>query len=271
MSLSAFQPYLERLKQIPPRTAFITAAAVAGLTHAVRSYRAWLALGKGGLPYNVFGWLMQVAAKLLRARTDVTRLGLYSRPDVRAAYDEPYVNLSFLGGDKSLPARRGARPEIPNFVAPQRQSSETADAAMLERMQRFLKAVVRDNPSSLRVASSRLEGGTTDAVWLAKETPMPQFTETTLGEIAHTHPVDGSSHVTLSPGDAEEVIGKGWGQRHGLSGVMLPWTYIFVYAPRDREEWEVWKEIVLASCAFHLSNVAGERKEVSCPSKEALW
>jgi hypothetical protein len=31
---------------------------------------------------------------------------------------------------------------------------------------------------------------------------------------------------------------------------MLPWSYIMVYAPRDDDEYEVWKRFVVAGCRF---------------------
>jgi hypothetical protein len=68
----------------------------------------------------------------------------------------------------------------------------------------------------------------------------------------HVHHQDGSTHVTLSLADAEEVLAKGWGRRHKLSGVAgkIPYTYLLIYAPRDEEEFEVWKGVVTAGCRF---------------------
>ena len=56
--------------------------------------------------------------------------------------------------------------------------------------------------------------------------------------------------MTLSLADAKEVIEKGWAQRHGLSGRLLPWGYVMVYAPRDEEEVEVLGRIFRAGIAF---------------------
>jgi len=42
-------------------------------------------------------------------------------------------------------------------------------------------------------------------------------------------------HVCLSPSDAKLVIERGWGERFGLSGSIMPVTYIMVYAPRPGE------------------------------------
>jgi len=67
-------------------------------------------------------------------------------------------------------------------------------------------------------------------------------------------------HVSLSPVDAKLVIERGWGQRFGLSGTVLPVTYVMVYAPRQGEEEEgdlnVVERIVGAAVKFML----GEEK-----------
>jgi len=31
---------------------------------------------------------------------------------------------------------------------------------------------------------------------------------------------------------------------------MLPWSYVLLYAPRDDDEFEVWKRLAVASCRF---------------------
>lgn len=73
------------------------------------------------------------------------------------------------------------------------------------------------------------------------------------------HPLDGSVHLSLAPRDAKLVIERGWGERFGLSGSLLPVTYIMVYAPRQGEreagETEIVEKIVTAGMKFML----GER------------
>jgi hypothetical protein len=39
-------------------------------------------------------------------------------------------------------------------------------------------------------------------------------------------------------------------ERHPLSGVLMPWGYVMLYAPRDDDELEVWKRLVVAGCRF---------------------
>ena len=51
--------------------------------------------------------------------------------------------------------------------------------------------------------------------------------------------------MKLSHADAKEVIEKGWGERHGLSGKTVgsrTFTagYLMIYAPRNEEEVRLW-------------------------------
>ncbi|SPQ18664.1 a4d333d2-7ce9-4b55-a24b-2b372983af1e [Thermothielavioides terrestris] len=238
-----------------------------------RDYRAFLALGKGGMPHNLLGYLTQALARLV-ARSDVRAVPPaaalpYQREEVRRRY-EPCGDTSFLaaaaagggggggGGGKekdgegpsSLPVRRGERPEVPSFVAPQRQVSMQATGAMVERMRGFLKAVLERNAAVLEERPSRLEGGD-PAVFLREDADVAPFMGAARGEITHVHG-EGSSHVTLSLVDAEEAIRKGWAERHRLSGVgnLMPWSYVMLYAPRDDDEFEVWKGLIIAGCRF---------------------
>jgi hypothetical protein len=225
--------------------------------HANMSYKGYLALGPGGLPYNIVGWLVQACLKPI-ARRDLADASHYQRPAVQGPY-EPFGSQSFLSG--SLPERQGAPPAIPFYVAPQRQTTEQGSEEMQTRMQAFLRSVAAD-ADALQVKTSRLEGVGVPAVFV--QDTVPKFMGMTHGEIAHVHP-EGSSHVTLSIKDAEEVLKKGWGVRHPLSGVhgWLPWTYVLVYAPRNDEEWKVWSQIMLAGCSFIASSAAGAEKIIT--------
>lgn len=63
-------------------------------------------------------------------------------------------------------------------------------------------------------------------------------------EFAHLHP-DGSLHLVLSSVDEEELVAKGWGERHPLHGPEIP--VVMLYAPRDEEELVVAREVVSAA------------------------
>lgn len=272
MYLSTLQPYVQRLQNVTHRHTIVAAATTACLIHVipriVRSYRGFLDLGRGGMPYNFLGWLLQATLKLI-ARTDTTDAAHYSHAEILNHYS-PYASLSFLSGAPALQERAGSRPSVPHYVAPQRQATEGAEAPIMEHMEGFLREMVGDNDGVLEMRPSGLEGPQFDAVWLkswGRNGIAPAFAGRARGEVTHIHP-EGSSHLTLSPRDAALTLERGWGQRHPLSGVggILPWTYVLVYAPRDKWEVEIWKRLVLASCSFIVSAVEGQVVEITCES-----
>lgn len=64
-------------------------------------------------------------------------------------------------------------------------------------------------------------------------------------EFAHLHPLpDGSLHMALPPHLYDEVLAKGWGEPHPVSGTML------VFGPRDVDELEVVWNLIKASHAY---------------------
>jgi phospholipase/carboxylesterase len=64
-------------------------------------------------------------------------------------------------------------------------------------------------------------------------------------EFAHLHPAhDGSLHVTLPPEMYQEVLAKGWGEPHPVSGTMMIW------GPRNEAELEVIWSLVRASYVY---------------------
>ena len=72
-------------------------------------------------------------------------------------------------------------------------------------------------------------------------------------EFAHLHPPgDGSLHLTLPPLVQAEVIAKGWGEPHPISGTML------VFGPRDRFELEVIWQLVITSYRFAVGHPSTE-------------
>jgi hypothetical protein len=63
-------------------------------------------------------------------------------------------------------------------------------------------------------------------------------------------------HISLSPLDAKLIIEKGWGERFGLSGTIVPVTYVMIYAPRlgdkEEEDCKVVERILRAGMRFML-------------------
>jgi hypothetical protein len=91
---------------------------------------------------------------------------------------------------------------------------------------------------------------TGQAIFLAEDIQSPTIASKTAGEICHIHDSDGSMHVTLSNADGKEILSKGWGERHRLSGTYLHLGYTMIYAPRDEEEVKIMGKIFKAGIAF---------------------
>lgn len=64
-------------------------------------------------------------------------------------------------------------------------------------------------------------------------------------EFAHLHPPhDGSLHLTLDPMLYQEVLAKGWGEPHPVSGTLMVW------GPRNEEELDIVWNLVRASYEY---------------------
>ncbi|ORY57148.1 phospholipase/carboxylesterase [Pseudomassariella vexata] len=226
--------------------AAITLGGIPILSYAITSYRAWLRLGPGGLPYNVFGFFINSALHLI-ARSDIRAPAPYNPDDLAPLYG-PGGTSYFENG--TLPsARSGSRPNVPGAVAPQRQMTEQATQETHQQMKDFLVALVKENADFLQLKPSGLENASQQAAFLADGFAIPGHMKGTRGEFLHPHE-EGSSHVVLGLSDSARLIELGWAERHKLSGVIIPWGYVLVYAPRNAEELGVWKSIVIASAKF---------------------
>lgn len=240
----------------------LTVAAFAGALPAALAlralyadYTAWLALGAGGLPHNALGYLIQVCMRIAAPR-DTRSLDPYLSVKQVSVYKRDAA-AKYLA---DLPKRAGPRPTVPPFVAPQRQTDQipgySVDKAIRDLADEAFASIAARNPDSISVRSSRLEGRG-PAWFLGNGRPLPEWASRTGGEMAHFHGgsagADGSAHVLLGPRDAREVVEKGWGERHRLSGVggAIPVGYTLVYAPRTGEELDVVLEILKAGVRAH--------------------
>ncbi|KAK2616413.1 hypothetical protein QQS21_000655 [Conoideocrella luteorostrata] len=238
----------ELLKYAPAAAA---AVGLAALIIAYRDYRAYVALGSHGLPDNFWGWKKQLMMTLM-ARKDTTVAAPYDIEGVKENYG-PNATTSYF--NTALEQRPGSRPQIPGFVAPQRQVTATASAKMKEQMFSYLKELTSENSSTLQSELSVLEGPV-PAVQLKKGLDLPKYLEVTRGEMIHVHPADGSTHLILSLEDSRSVIERGWGQRHRLSGRWLGWGYTLVYAPRNQDEFELWKNVTCAAARYCCAEIS---------------
>ncbi|KAI1298551.1 hypothetical protein F5Y03DRAFT_367731 [Xylaria venustula] len=289
--MEAFQTAAQNLNLSNPTTTRIlyTATAATGialLAYSRHCYVQWHALGEGGLPHNLKGWLINVAMHPF-ARSDALAIPApYEKPSTSSTISTSNIVLSaqdeerygaatrtsyfrFPGG--SLPQRKGdGRPTVPTTVAPQRQTTQKAGSDTVERQNAFLAALARSNASLFAIRGSGLESPRFPALWLSSPSSGAAdvsrgkwFPAQAPGETAHVH-AEGSTHVCASLVDAAEIVRKGWGERHRLSGVrgIVPWGYVLVYAPREgvEEDWEVWKGIVVAAarCVAKSGGFEGE-------------
>jgi hypothetical protein len=239
------------LHELTPQNQRIAIAAVLGAALgipvfriAARDYHGYLALGPGGLPHNVVGWIGQMLLKPLRVE-----------PFGTSCYDEtafekagPNGHVAFLS-EKDVPVRQAPRPAIGSWAVPSRQVSDLADESIIERYQEFLRSLAAESPSKLKIATSIVERRG-PALFATSEGELHPIAKRTKGEIGHMHASDGSIHVNLAPKDAKLVLERGWGQRHPLAGRLLYLGNIMVYAPRNEEELEVVESITRAGARF---------------------
>ncbi|KAI0784337.1 hypothetical protein C8Q75DRAFT_736212 [Abortiporus biennis] len=246
------QPFRNFVIRRPLLTAF-AAVSLVSTPWLYNNYLHFLEIGPGALPYNVFGWLIALALRPF-ARNTKTVDGY-----VRKGEDEK----GFLEG--GFKERRGGRPKMSWHVAPVRQLDRLASKDMNEKLDALFDQIVTLNPSLIQYATSpheRLHNG----IVLHPSLPAPHpVASHALREVAHIHPSDHSMHVVLAPKDCKIVIEKSWGERHPLSGSpvfkILPKEYVGIYAPRDDEELEVVKKILVASLKYMTG-----REDVVVPS-----
>jgi hypothetical protein len=256
-----------QLQTVITERPLLTAAGAIGLifaTVAYQDYRHYCSLGPHGLPPTFWGWYTQL--KMTRiSRKDVTVPAPYDVDIVAGPHDKE----QFLPQDaaRALKWRPGNKaPQIPNFVAPQRQTSDIASEEMKQAMYTYLDALVAAHSSVLQTQKSVLEGPV-PAVGIKSfaslsDAESPVVYRSTRGEIIHIHPPDGSTHLIMSLADQKNVIETGWGRRHRLSGGgRLPWGYTFAYAPRNDMEFRVWKLLVEAAVQFCLANLGAHGGE----------
>lgn len=230
----------------PVALSVTAATAVSGLWWVASDYAAFKSLGRGGAPYNIFGWLI--------SRT----LGLFVSLPQRAIRDTATLRKQLKETSRvkilDLPERLGVQPEVQGVV-PQRQVTQRGTKVFQDDLNKYLSLVASSHPELFFVARSLNEGGTTTALFLRSPsdsllhpTPLRQ------NELAHVHPIDGALHVPLSMPDVVEVLEKGWGARHRLAGKLggevIPEGLTLIYSPRSVEEVEVVKDIVRASLEF---------------------
>lgn len=223
----------------------LTIAALPLIRLAYIDYRDWIALGRGGIPNNVFGWTIQCILRLVADR-DVRSTGCYD-----ALKTSDLERKAFLESD--LPKR--SSPKTGTWVVPHRQLEATASEALKQSLMASIKNLAESNPELIETGPSKIEGGVPSLFTLptASSGNHAHYPKSPR-EIMHTHFADGSSHAILSATDAATVLERGWGERHGLSGRALgfPLNYTMIYAPRNDEDVAIVRTITRAAVRYCL-------------------
>ncbi|KAK3669440.1 hypothetical protein LTR78_010700 [Recurvomyces mirabilis] len=232
----------------------------------MNTYRKWSAMGQGGLPRNVFGFALDRFLWFFVASGDLRSQEIYDRPEAlgrgwaAASGDEKTrARTSFLG-DGGLEKRKGAGGRTLPYAFPQRErfAREWQVPKVKEAyVSAFQRLCAESKDTQVRTPSRKRHG---DALFLRNTAATPAVASASKGEIAHIHTSDLSAHVVLSLADAKEVVAKGWGQRHSLSGTsILPLGWTMLYVPRTVEEVDVMIGIMRAAVGFMRSNVGREK------------
>lgn len=220
-----------------PRFAILTGVLGLSIPWARDNYRAYLALGECGLPYNVWGWLLSTSLKPYGRETLSVEM-----------YEE---GESWLDAD--LIERRGPRPRTGWHPLPHRQVEKHPAQDIAAAVDQLFVDIASRNPTLVTVCPSPHEREI-QAMVIHSDIPSPhKNADSCWREIAHVHPPDHSLHVVLSPADCKLVIERGWGERHPFSGrklVPLTKEYLFIYAPRNQEELDVVESIIKASIGY---------------------
>ncbi|KAI1488150.1 hypothetical protein F5X96DRAFT_685839 [Biscogniauxia mediterranea] len=224
------------LHVLDPHTVALLVGAAAAVLFVHNDYQNYLKLGPGGTPATFAGYLRINWLKLWALRDPLAPLR--AGPDTQPA-------SGVLG---PLPYRYGPRPRVVG-IAPQRQVDQFGSRECYAALRRALEGHARAREPALGLGTSCFEK---HGLGLFARYP---FNDTCQGEVCHVHTSDHSLHMNLHPDDAREVLAKGWGQRHPLTGGLpffffrmpVPRQFTMVYAPRTFDELRVVCRIIEAA------------------------
>lgn len=156
--------------------------------------------------------------------------------EVRMKQTSTKVSMKF-----QLDSRRGPKPKT-QYRAPHQQLSDNSPPEIYVALAHWLFELgeVREGRSQFSLPSARA-AFTLNGV---RQGMNPEFTH------IHTEPGPGSQHLGLSRQDAEAVLAAGWGELHPLNDRIPNQEMLLIYAPRDLDELETVKKIVVRARAF---------------------
>lgn len=149
----------------------------------------------------------------------------------------PNIWLIYQG----LPFRTGERP-LTRKGTPHQQLDQNPDLSIYKKLHELLFSIpdVIEMDSLISVPGAR-------ALWLNSEDSSLEDAFMIGREFAHLHPpYDGSLHIMAPPNWVDEIISKGWGEKHPLAGEFFD-NALMIYAPRNEEEIKIVYNIVLLS------------------------
>jgi len=169
----------------------------------------------------------------------------------------------------NLPMRQGDAPEI-GQVPPQLQFS---DKSPRDIYQKYHDDWMFNTFPKVRKEPTRISVSTSIAMWLDENENVGHidaFMPPSGGrEFTHIH-LDGSFHTVVATDIENEIIEKKWGVRHMYydRGV----KEVLVYAPRNEEEIEIVKTIVIKSYEYATGKEFVEQKKIKSllPTKPKL-
>ena len=241
---------VDQLSTIPPAHisagCILTTFLISCALYLRLEFRAFKALGPGGTPQTLWGFIKVTALSFVRVSNPYEIGHREGRPTFQQAHL------------RRLPTRHGPRP-VTRGIAPHRQVTQKGTD---ESYAMLVAAIDRleDSSEDLRVATSCFEKHSSG---LFVNDPVK---ETCAGEACHTHPSDGGSmHLTLHPSDVKVVLDAGWGERHPLAHGgwferFVPEGFVLIYAPRDAAELRTVMEIVGAAIS-HVSEASLDKEE----------
>ncbi len=209
---------------------------------SVRDYRAWKALGEGGLPTNIWGW---VAVTGMRP--------FAGDPLDQSVFAELLNGPSDVAYLKGIPPRDMPRPIVAPHAVPHRQVSQIPGPEVMQQLSDAFDDIMNNNREVLEYKLSRFEKHN-PAIWL-RDVESGNPATGLCGEIGHFHPSDGSMHTILSPSDARTVIERGWGELHSMARfkrIFPTETFVMLYAPGRAGHVPIIKQIIEAATRYAL-------------------
>ncbi|GKU02282.1 hypothetical protein FLAG1_04434 [Fusarium langsethiae] len=163
--------FTQFFRDFTPRNKLITIAVtsvflcIPVLRITVEDYRGYIALGPGGPPHNVIGWIAQILLK--PSKKEPFHTSCYDEKSFQKA--GPNGNVAFLK-EEDVPVREAPRPTVGSWTAPSRQLTDMASKDIIDRYQSFLSSLASESPSKLKIATSVVERHG-QALFVASENP----------------------------------------------------------------------------------------------------